>query len=672
MALALVQFEANNGKTTRFRVDIGTANRFYAYAIGDDRTFEYNGLTFLENARFVSPLLGPLPVEKLGRTVLEIPSDRFDTRHRYLQLLSYRAPDKTGPALSDILTVPVRSTPIARSFSTETVAMENQPVDTVPFRYREVSYSDSLGLFSSIGKIVKKVASGAVKAVKTVAPAAIGLLGGGSLTSLAPVLTSFLGEQGAKSATGLLNTLLETGGNPEKIKSALGNEATLKQMADLISQLQTAPPPQSTNSTAKAMSFNGDSPIPGRVMMPPAVFDRLPTLMPLLSRSLHPETVRAIASNPIRARVLVGTISQGALDAGKHFPGFDRAIEDELRDRDPVNRPLRNGRNGSEPPYHRQERVRLQFSGIRPQVTGDRSRVLYRIDGDLAFPLMLDTPRPITRGTLQLFVKNPETLEVLVEKTYRLENVRSGELDAIPRLSQQQLRSLHPNEDYLICAVLTWTARSSRTGQTKRMGTSTAVLVSLVGEYFFDRIEGVEETVSLNDPQEYRPYWHKIWEGEFSEDEVSISLDCKYYYVLEPERANNARMETLISTNEGSVTERKVKLKTGLILSLNRLSELLNEVSSRSRLTEKELAALRCCEFKENFQQLARTRVEFEGYMGDRAALWVYPEIELRRVILKQALDSDANGRVLNLNEKTVYFPIPSIARFVGTSTSGQ
>ncbi|MDC0833513.1 hypothetical protein POG22_10930 [Geitlerinema sp. CS-897] len=661
MALAIVQFEANTDKTTRFRIDIGTTNRFYIYAIGDDRSFKHNGLAFLENARFVSPLLGPLAPETLGRTVLEVPRERFDPRYRYVQLLSYRTPDKTGPALSDIVTVPVRSYPIARSLSTETAAMENQPVDTVPFSYQESYYSESMGFFDGLIETVGKVASGVVNAVKSVAPVA------------APILTGIFGPEAGVAVTGitsLLDSLIpKTGADPKQIKTQLQNPDTLDRIVSLISQLQNL---KKTPSTAKAMSFNGYAPPPGRTMMPPEVFDRLPALMPLLGRSLHPETVRTIASNPVRTRVLLGTIAQGALDAGKHFPGFDRAIEVEIDDGDRDLLPLRNDRYSSEPPYHRQERVRLQFNDVRPQTTGGRSKVLYRIDRDLAFPLVLETPRPITQGTLQFFVKNPETLEVLIEKTYRLENLRSGELAVMPQLSQQQLRSLHPNEEYLLCAVLTWTARSSRTGQTKRMGTSTTVLVSLVGEYFFDRIEGSEQTIPLNDPTEYRPYWHKVWQGEFSEDEVSISLDCKYYYVLELERDNNARMETLISTNEGSITERKAKLKTGLILSLNRLSELLDEVSGRSHLSEKELTALRCCEFKENFQKLARTQVEFEGYTGDRAALWVYPEIELRRVVLKQVVDSDANGRVLNLNEQTVYFPILNIARFVGTSTSGQ
>ena len=61
MALAIVRFKDRQGDKTRFHIDIGITNRFYAYAIGDEHTLTRNGLTFLENSRFVSPVFGPVP-----------------------------------------------------------------------------------------------------------------------------------------------------------------------------------------------------------------------------------------------------------------------------------------------------------------------------------------------------------------------------------------------------------------------------------------------------------------------------------------------------------------------------------------------------------------------------------------------------------------------------------
>ncbi|NEQ70549.1 MAG: hypothetical protein F6K21_34665 [Symploca sp. SIO2D2] len=658
MALAIIQFKANQGKTTRFHIDIGTVNRFYAYSIGDDKTFTRNGLTFLENARFVSPVFGPLPPETLGRTFVEIPSDRFNFRYRYLQLYSFRDRQRNGPALSPIIPVPITSNskPISLSFSSPSV-MDNQLVPTQPFSYQQ-SYSESMGLLDGLIKTVGKVASGVVKAVKAVAPVA------------APILTSVLGPEAGIAVTGvtkLLDTLLPgTGGHPQQIKAQLQNPDTLNQIVSLISQLQKA---KAAPSTAKALSFESYSPFPGKAMLPSGVFDQMPALMPLLGRSLHPETVRTISSGPMRSRVLLGTIAHGALEVGKHFPGFIQAIADELHNDDPDLLPLRNGLKGREPEYHRQETVRLHFAGIRPQITGGASRVLYRIDEDITFPLVLDTPRPISRGTVRLLVKNPETLEVLAEEKYPVENLHSGPVYGSFRLSRGQLRSLKPNEEYLICAVLTWTAHSSHTGNKKRLGTSTAVLVTLVGDYIFDRLEGVEETIPLNDPKEYRPYWHKVWQGDFAEDGQTIDLDCKYYYVLEPEERNNARMETMLHMDDQHRGDQSGKLKTGMVLSPQQLERLLAWISDKPRLDDEEMAALCCCEFRDSFHQLARTQVEFEGDEGDSATLWVYPEVDLRRVVLKQVMDSDANGHVLELSDHTVYFPIPSTVHFLGTSS---
>ncbi|MGK7923767.1 MAG: hypothetical protein AB4290_00690 [Spirulina sp.] len=671
MALAIARFHDHQEDKTRFEIDIGMTNRFYAYAIGDDRAFRRNGLTFLENKRFVSPILGPLSPETLGRTLLAVPSDRFDSRYRYLQLFSFRDRHGTGPALSAIVPVPITANSVSFSFSPKT-AMYNRrnappynppphqiPPDTIPFSYRE-SYSTSMGFFSGLIKTVGKVAKGVVNAVKTVAPVA------------APILTGIFGPGAGvavKGITSLLDSLVGTGGDKKQLKQQLTNPDTLNQVVGLISQLKNLKANPGTVQ-AKAMNFADDRTPPGQRMMPQEVFDRMPSLMPLLGRSLHPETVRTISSGPVRERVLIGTISQGALDAGKHFPGFIRAIEDELDGDDhPALLPLRNGRNGLEPPYHRQETVRLSFADIRPQSAGGRSRVLYRIDEDLSFPLMLETPRPITRGTVQILLKHPETLEVLVEKKYRVEDLRSGPIRGSFGLGREQLRSLKPNEDYLICALLTWTARSSRTDNKRRLGTSTSVLATLVGEFFFDRLEGVEETFSLSDPQEYRPYWHKIWQGNLGNNGSRIAFDCKYYYVLEPQRPNHARMETLISVNDDEMGGRSGKLKTGFVFSLDLLEKLLAWISDKPRLQPEEMMALRCCEFRESFNRLARTQVDFTGNGGDSATLWVYPEIEVRRVILKRVVDSDANGRVLALSDRTVYFPIPSTARFVGTQS---
>ena len=228
------------------------------------------------------------------------------------------------------------------------------------------------------------------------------------------------------------------------------------------------------------------------------------------------------------------------------------------------------------------------------------------------------------------------------------------------------MRRREPNEEYLVCAVLVWEAKSRKTNRKKRLGTTMSQLITLVGEYCFDRIEGTEEVIPLNDVDRFRPYWHKVWEGDFSDNIRRTNLDCKYYYVLEPQRTNHARMETVTQIEETSGTRQVGKLKAGLILSAYRLNELLDQISDYGMLDEAELTALLSSEFKEQFSHCARNSVEFKGPRGDAVGLWVYPEFKLQRVLLKQAGQTNSNGQVLALTEHTVYFPMPAVVHFIG------
>src|SRR5574341_137423 len=108
MALALLTPSRVPGSpgTVAFRLDLGR-NRFFQYSIGDDTVDKDRGFPVLGAPSFTSPLLGPLPEDSFGRTVLEVPVTRFDREHRSLQLTSYRNKARHGPSLSDIVRVPV-------------------------------------------------------------------------------------------------------------------------------------------------------------------------------------------------------------------------------------------------------------------------------------------------------------------------------------------------------------------------------------------------------------------------------------------------------------------------------------------------------------------------------------------------------------------------------------
>ncbi|MGI9284450.1 MAG: hypothetical protein ACR2P1_03625, partial [Pseudomonadales bacterium] len=401
-------------------------------------------------------------------------------------------------------------------------------------------------------------------------------------------------------------------------------------------------------------------------------------LMPLLQQVMTPETVQMVMQNLSPAKLL-GAVTDGITQISKvnlehkqqdqgHMENLIANSGDAAMEQWAYGQALVNAlaRSHQALEYRRVGRVRLEFTEVTPLMLHGRSRVLYHQDHDIAFPLTLETPRPIAKGVVQLLVKDPETLEILIENKYRVDDLDSGPIEVTPRLSREDLETLEPNEDYLVTAALVWRGRSKRAPGKRRIGTSMTQMITLVRDYCFDRIEGQEETVALSDVDRYRAYWHKVWQGQLSSGRRRLKLDCKYYYTLERDRTVLAKMETLTRIQRVGDTRHEGQLKAGLVLNPERLNELLDKISDHPPLDEEQLAALLNSDNIGLFNALARTEVRFKGRRGDSVALWVYPEFKVQRILLKKATEINDNGHVTELEEHPVYFPMPAKAHFIG------
>ncbi|NEP86277.1 MAG: hypothetical protein F6K18_05260 [Okeania sp. SIO2C2] len=580
----------------------------------------------------------------------------------------------------------------------------------------------------AIGKVADKIIPGSGKIISTAIPSLVDIFAGtdGSPAAILsdpsklqtifnnPLVAQKLSSnpQAAQLFGSLLQQLTASAATPQTAQAAsafavVGNGRVQDSNNSLLSLEQQLIPgtlPQSL-STAKGVSPTSTQYVE-QMSVPVSLASCLPSLMPLMDKVMTREMRRMLMDRNIPERKRMGLITNGLMDVTRGFRGVRRNFPDRsFRDRSSRDRSFRDGsfRDSSrfgrhrydafsvmetdgnkevnalvsglsiglsapDPTldYDRVESVKLEFTEQKTLMMQGRSRLLYSQDQTIAFPLEVETPRRITKGILQIIVKDPNTLEVLIEEKYRLEHITSGSLSVVPKLSPQRLRSLEPNEEYLVCAVLVWEAKSRNTNRKKRLGTSMSQLITLVGEYCFDRIEGTGEVIPLNDVDRFRPYWHKIWEGDFQNQIRHTSLDCKYYYALEPGRTNHARMETVTQIEPTGGSRQAGKLKTGLILSAYRLNELLGQISDYPLLDEAQLTALLSSEFQEQFSHCARDSVEFKGRRGDTVGLWVYPEFKLQRVLLKQVGETNSNGQVLGLVERAVYFPMPAVVHFIG------
>ena len=677
MALAWLSYEGTDGGQRRFRFDIGV-NRYYGYAIGDKETLRRGGLKTLLDPHFKSALLGPLPETALGRGMLEIPDQAFDREHRYVQLMSYRTQERVGPALSEIVAVPAGGTAAGGdggwgrlpelSFGQELIMdRQNRYVETVPFRFREARYSNAmfLGALANI--------------LPTVLPAVGSLVG-----------NLFGGRGAASSGTG------GAGGAPEALLKAIGKPETVQQILNLIQQIAAAssggantgaantatptPTPAASglvvaNGYGLAYGSRGAAPAPvySEAQFAPALLAALPSLMPILQQVLNPQTIGAVLDAPAKH---TGMIIDGIKDFAKlgiqsheqdlqHLRALNPGVDDPALDALLASLSLGLSQVGSELNYRRVDAVRLSFDGIQAQTLYGQTKIPYHFGRELAFPFSVETPRPIGKAMVQLLVKDPETLEILAEKKERLERVAGGPSPVTPTLSLAQMQNLTPGQDYLICLALVWKGKAG-----KQLGSSIKQRITLVGDYVFDRVEEAGELIPLNDVTRYREFWHKIWGGDFDDDLKRYEWDCKYYFALNGERTTNARIETKTRLQKNEDRRATGQLKTGMELSPDDLNRLLPRLApGEVPLSAEELQPLRSGDFVDRFNQAARYKAKLRGRSGDSAALWVYPEFKLQRVVLQKVDQVNAHGHVVSFLEHPVRFPLPALVHLIGART---
>lgn len=530
--------------------------------------------------------------------------------------------------------------------------MNQQRVETVPFCYRESHNISSAMFLDTLTKLLPNVTS-----------LLGGLLGGGSSGTGAPQNGVGAGQSPIDGQT--LNQLIELvkklagglsveNGRPASVRfNGNGSLARSQQRGPAIATL------------VRQKTYAEEMAIPAALLA--ALPSLLQALGPVLTKALDPQTLKAL--NPVET---IGGLALKGLELNSKD---QQQLFDHLRqitpstdtpEMDVLFQGLSLGLEDDKPPitYQAVKSVRLELADRTPQMLNGRSRLLYQHDRDLAFPLTVETPRPIGRGILYLRFKDPETGAILLQRQYPVTGVATGRLSVMPKLTAGELSALSPNGEYLACFDLVWQTRSK-----KKLGANLSYLITLIGDYCFDRVGESSEPIALNDVDRFRPYWHKAWQGSFSQGLRRSTWDCKYYYTLEPERTDNTRLETVTKVEESSRTRQRGKLKTGTILSPYRLNQLLDQISDRPQLGQAELSALLTSEFQERFHHAARTRVEFKGREGDSVALWIYPEFKLQQVILKSPVKTDAAGQVIEMAERTVDFPMPAIAHFIGVTS---
>jgi hypothetical protein len=268
---------------------------------------------------------------------------------------------------------------------------------------------------------------------------------------------------------------------------------------------------------------------------------------------------------------------------------------------------------------------------------------------------------------LQLQIKDAETLKVLRQKRFKPGPVTdSGPLAVTAEFTADECAALAPGKDYFVSLTLLWKTKGKAT-----VGATMQTRIQLVGAAIFDRIDSDGAIIDLDDPVRYRDYWHRFWAGRFKDHAKRYTVEVLYYLTTAPEgQAVNARLETVtrLSPREGSLHSVTGRLKSGMELAPAQLNRLLPLLDPRAEpLAGDDLAALSHSDFARRFNQAARREITFRGGAGESFALWAYPAMRLATLVLAVPAGIDANGQVIELNEKHLRLPVPAALHLLGT-----
>jgi hypothetical protein len=680
MALAILRASRVPGDpgTVAFAAELGS-NRYYQYVIGDGTVDGAAGFPQLAAPVYTSPVLGPVPAPAMGRVEIVIPRERLDRSNRSVQLATYRTRKKDGPAFSDIVTAavggPMRTDlPLPAFGMSETMLHHDEgsgygaPAPwrgAVPMSYREVAPFSNAMLFGSLLPVLGKLAT---KVLPKVLPKVMPLIGklAGAGAPGTPDLTALL-QQVAGGAKDVATA-------PPNLEQLVKPE-TLQAVLQLLQQLKA--PQAGGDAQAKALAADGAY---SHAAVAPALLAALPALMPLLEKVATPETIKALLEHTDPTKV-IGAVTEGVKAIGNLGLQHDKQENEHLRALNPmgVHAPVDDLLKGlglgmsagpgtwkekGDPRYRRVETVTLTFAGASPVMIHGRSRVCYRIGEEIAFAFDVKTPRPIPDARLELIVKDPATRAVRVRRTIPVGQVANGKLPVRAALLKDDVAKLAAGEEYLVCACLMWKTRKGAI-----VGTSRMQLITLVGEYIFDRV-GAGKVAPLNNVHTFRPFWHKVWQGSFDREHFKVDFEGKYTYVLEPTATTNAPIETTIRLEARDGRVKHGRLRSGMTTSLGSLNALIPQISTAKPLGEAQLKALAASDFVARFNTAARFRAALSGRDGVTGALWVYPEVTLHEVVLLKAASTDADAHVRDLVEEKVMFPIPASIHVIGARTT--
>lgn len=491
-----------------------------------------------------------------------------------------------------------------------------------------------------------------------------------TLMQLAPLLEKVLSPE----------TIKAIGDNPVQLFKAITDSAVKFQKMGLDQPDDTAAANGSNlDKTVHAMAMRSRH---GRnryseAKIAPALLAALPALMPVIEKVLSPEMINAVGEQPVK---LFNAIADAGLKNTKqeldHLEKINPGVDDPAFDMIAASMSIKKS-VGLKAKFS--NAFAIDFIDVKMIPVGGKDKVVYDRRQKIHIPIKITSQAgksrnqaQIPKAIFQLIIQDGHSMNVLLEKKFKLKDITPGRPVSGIELSSDELKKLPLNRDLKLELSFNW-----KKGESIR-GTFKNHYFWLSDGYVYQRSgRTIKQHFALNDVSRFRNYWHKVWEGgPETHDRWNIDFECKYYYTLNDKDASIRKLETKRKTVADSATEdgkdyrRKVraKLKSGMEVSLAAYNELLR-LHQQPPLSAAQLNAFVGQEFTKEAATAARVSVDFKGKRGQTAALWTYPEGNIQSYILGKVTTVDPSGMITAAQEEEVFFPKFSTVHFIGTKS---
>jgi len=414
----------------------------------------------------------------------------------------------------------------------------------------------------------------------------------------------------------------------------------------------------------------------------PALLAAMPALMPVIEKALDPKLIEAIGSQPVKLFKAIGDV---VLKMDEQEIKHLEAINPGVDSADDIAKMLQ-GMSISYSKYQEDiikfkmiKNLNLQCVNTKTVLFKNKERVLYSKNQRIAIPFKITSgngplQKTLKKSVIQILVKDAETMDLVFRKNIKLVDVDISKDINEAFLTVEETKGIPCNKELKFEISYIW-----KSNKNENIGVFKSHYVHFIETYVFDRIgEQLGDTISFNDINLHRNYWHKIWEGGFSQsNRWHVEFDLKYYYLLNLDEKNIGRLETSKNITEDNVESgqdhpkrRKVKakLKSGTEIGFTALNNMLS-LLKQPILEESMLKVLKKSNIEKSFQQVSRIRLEMKGREGDTGTLWSYPELSLYKLHMSQIGKVDSYGQVVSLNPVNKVIPRANFIHFLGTTS---